>query len=144
MSPTPNAAIATIGIVTDGKFKVPDPISVHFNPVSLQLQVSNTKSNQQESGGKAAQNSGETTAKLTMDLVFDTTDTGEDVTSMTSKLQAFIAPPVPAGKKNTEKPAPPLVLFEWGTLRFKGIVESYKETIDFFSANGYRCGRRSI
>jgi hypothetical protein len=28
------------------------------------------------------------------------------------------------------------VMFDWGTLRFKGIAEGYKETIDFFSANG--------
>jgi len=138
-SPTPTAqavALATIGIVTDGKFEVPDPIPVHFNPVSLQLQISNTNSGQKSSAGKAAQNNAETTTKLTMDLVFDSTDTGEDVAITTSKLRAFVAPPAPAGKQTTEKPALPLLLFEWGTLRFRGVADSYKETIDFFSANG--------
>jgi hypothetical protein len=138
-SPTPTAqpvALASIGVVTDGQFLVPDPITVHFNPVSLQLQVSATNPNQTSGGGKATQSSGETTSKLTMDLIFDTTDTGEDVSLETRKLQAFVKPVASASKQNTDKPAPPLVLFEWGTLRFRGIMDSYKETIDFFSANG--------
>ena len=139
MSPTPNAtavALATIGVVTNGEVEASTKVTVHFNPVSLQLQVSSTNPNQTSGGGKATQSSGETTSKLTMDLVFDTTDTGEDVTLLTRKLQAFVKPVVSSGKKNTDKPAPPRLLFEWGTLRFPGIMESYKETIDFFSANG--------
>jgi hypothetical protein len=28
------------------------------------------------------------------------------------------------------------VLFQWGQLKFKGIAESYRETLDFFSADG--------
>jgi len=138
-SPTPTAqpvALASIGIVTDGKFEVPDPITVHFNPVSLQLQVNATNPNKTSGGGKATQSSGETSSKLTMDLIFDTTDTGEDVSLETRKLQAFVKPVASAAKQNTDKPAPPLLLFEWGTLRFRGIMDSYKETIDFFSANG--------
>ncbi len=71
-------------------------------------------------------------AKLTLDLVFDTTDSGEDVTTITRRVQAFLQP----DPKVKKEPPPPLVLFEWGTLRFKGIAESYKETIDFFSADG--------
>jgi hypothetical protein len=29
-----------------------------------------------------------------------------------------------------------VVLFEWGTFKFQGLVESYKETIDFFAPTG--------
>lgn len=132
-SSTPNAqpvALATIGIVTGDGDQVREPISVHFNPVSLQLTVSNEL---KDSGNaQRKQYIAKTTTKLTMDLVFDTTDSGVDVTLTTRKLQAFIAPKSKA-KKQTP---PPCVLFDWGTLRFKGIAESYKETIDFFSANG--------
>ena len=136
-SPTPSAqpvALATIGVVTGGNDEVSDPIPVHFNPVSLQLQVSNElkdTGNQQRKQFIA-----KTTTKLTMDLVFDTTSNGEDVTKTTRKLQAFLAPQSPPGKPPPKEVPPPLVLFDWGTLRFKGIAEGYKETIDFFSANG--------
>jgi hypothetical protein len=136
-SPTPGAqavALATIGVVTGGNDEVSDPIPVHFNPVSLQLQVSNElkdTGNQQRKQFIA-----KTTTKLTMDLVFDTTANGEDVTKTTRKLQAFLAPQSPPGKPPPKEVPPPLVLFDWGTLRFKGIAEGYKETIDFFSANG--------
>ena len=132
-SPTPNAqpvALATIGIVTGDGDQVPEPIPVHFNPVSLQLTVSNEL---KDSGNaQRTQYIAKTTTKLTMDLIFDTTDSGVDVTLTTRKIQAFIAPKSKA-KKQTP---PPCVLFDWGTLRFKGIAEGYKETIDFFSANG--------
>lgn len=136
-SPTPNAqavAIASIGVVTGGNDEVADPISVHFNPVSLQLAVSNEL---KDSGNQQRkQFIAKTTTKLTMDLIFDTTGTGEDVTKTTRKIQAFLAPQSPPGKPPPKEVPPPLVLFDWGTLRFKGIAEGYKETIDFFSANG--------
>lgn len=133
-SPTENAqpvALATIGAVIDGD-NVPDPIEVHFNPVSVQLQVSNELKD--TGNAERKQYIAKTTTKLTMDLVFDTTDTGADVTKTTRKLQAFLAPEMPPGE--TKQTPPPQVLFSWGTLAFKGIAESYKETIDFFSANG--------
>jgi hypothetical protein len=125
-------ALATIGAVTNGD-NVSDPIEVHFNPTSLQLQVSNEPNN--DSSAQRTQYTAKITAKLTMDLIFDTTDTGVDVTQTTCKLQAFVAPPPPADKKAAQTP-PPLVLFSWGTLAFKGLAENYKETIDFFSASG--------
>ena len=46
---------------------------MHFNPASLQYTVSNKEEGQ---GAKKKQYVSETSAKLTMDLVFDTTDTG--------------------------------------------------------------------
>lgn len=135
-SPTSAArpvVLAMIGVV-GANDEVADPIAVHFNPASLQLAVSNElkdTGNQQRT-----QYIAKTSTKLTMDLIFDTTDKGEDVTKTTRKLQAFVAPPKPPGQAPPKEPPPPQVLFEWGTLRFKGIAEGYKETIDFFSANG--------
>lgn len=134
--PTPSAqpvVLAMIGVVGANN-EVADPIAVHFNPASLQLAVSNEL---KDTGNqKRTQFIAKTTTKLTMDLIFDTTDKGEDVTKTTRKLQAFVAPQPPPGQTAPKEAPPPQVLFEWGTLSFKGIAESYKETIDFFSANG--------
>jgi hypothetical protein len=137
-SPTPNAqavALARLAVVTGDSGETGEALTVHFNPVSLQLQVSNEL---KDTGNQdRRQYIAKTTTKLTMDLQFDTTDTGQDVTGVTRRLQSFVAPPPPAGgRPASNQPAPPVVVFEWGTLKFKGIVESYKETIDFFSANG--------
>jgi hypothetical protein len=120
---------------SDGKIAAADRITVQFNPVSLQLTVTNEPPKDSKDD-KATQLIGTTSAELTMDLIFDTTDSGEDVLKTTKKLQAFVAPPLPTGKTAGKPMAAPQVLFEWGTLRFKGIAKSYKETIDFFSANG--------
>jgi hypothetical protein len=63
-----------------------------------------------------------------MDLIFDTTPTGEDVRISTEKVARFMEP--------DENKIPPIVQFEWGTYTFQGMMESYRETIDFFAANG--------
>ena len=62
-----------------------------------------------------------------MDLVFDSTHTGEDVRIDTKKIAKFMDP---------EDEVPPVVKFKWGTFIFQGMAEKYKETIDFFSASG--------
>ena len=102
-------------------------VTVHFNPASLQYTVSNTLKDQ-GSGAKKKQYVSQTTAKLTMDLVFDTTDTGEDVRATTDKMAKLLKPHGPSGKQ-----VPPLVEFGWGVYRFTGMVEQYKETLDFFA-----------
>jgi hypothetical protein len=112
------------------KFKVvgaQDDIEVHFNPESLQYTITNTLKNKGR-GNNRKQYVSESTGKLTMDLVFDTTDKGEDVRLHTVKVAKFMEP--------TGDKTPPVVVFTWGLYRFKGMVENYKETIDFFSANG--------
>ena len=101
-------------------------IEVHFNPVSLQYTVSNTL--EKGKGNDKKQYVTQSTGKLTMDLVFDTTTDGQDVRTFTEKIARFMEP--------DEKKIPPIIQFEWGTYKFQGMVESYKETIDFFSADG--------
>lgn len=118
-------ALATIGVVDE------EPIEVHFNPVSLQFTISNQL---KESGG--TQYVATATMKLAMDLIFDSTDTGRDVTETTRKIQAFLGPETPPGEGATNQPPPPKVRFEWGTIRFEGFAEGYKETLDFFSIDG--------
>lgn len=112
----------------------PDPsgrLEVHFNPASLQLQLSNTL---EQKGGKTTEHVTTSSAKLTMDLVFDSTGTLTDVRLATKKLVNMLAPRGGKTKKFVGEVRP--VLFEWGTFTFEGIIESYKETLDFFSAGG--------
>lgn len=133
--PTPDSpavAIARLGAVTGRNDGVSEWIDVHFNPATLQLQVSNELKDTQNNERK--QYVAKANAKLTMELQFDTTDSGEDVTRTTQKLQAFISPPL--NQQNQQQIPPPVVFFEWGRVKFKGVAESYKETIDFFSPNG--------
>jgi hypothetical protein len=107
------------------------PIEVHFNPVSLQYQITNTVS-RTGSGDTSKQHVSQASAKLTMDLVFDTTDSGDDVRSHTGKIANFMRPVGGDDNQNT----PPVVEFAWGSYKFQGMVDSYRETLDFFAASG--------
>jgi hypothetical protein len=102
-----------------------------FNPVSLQYTVTNTLAQQ---GDGRQQYVSQSTAKLTMDLVFDTTDTGKDVRLHTNLIANLMEPKRQVG--TGKRALPDIVVFEWGLFSFQGMVESYKETIDFFSADG--------
>jgi hypothetical protein len=109
-----------------------DVVLVQFNPTSLGYSVQNTLEKKGRDAN-AKQFVAQTTAKLEFDLVFDSTHDGGDVRRETDKIKQFLNP----GDKSTNKDqAPPLVGFRWGTFLFKGIVESFKETLEFFSAEG--------
>jgi hypothetical protein len=129
---TPTPKLEPLATATFKTVKSPEPIevTVHFNPASLQYTVSNTLKDEGKGSDKKQFVTG-TSAKLTMDLVFDTTDTGQDVRETTEKLARMLKAHGPSGKQ-----VPPLVEFGWGLYRFTGIVEQYKETLDFFAAGG--------
>jgi hypothetical protein len=118
-----------------------ETIPVQFNPVSLQVEITNSINQQGEAGG-TNQVSTQSSAKLGLDLLFDTSAVGEDVRSKTRPLRATVRAPQDAqggGAGGGEAGAaftPPLVTFQWGTFTFRGIAESYRETLDFFSADG--------
>lgn len=134
------AQLAKAEVVISGQ-----TIPVQFNPVSLQLEITNSLNQQGEAGG-SHQVSTQSSAKLGLDLLFDTSSAGEDVRSKTRPLRAAVrAPQDGAGSGGGAAPAdsqagaafvPPLVTFQWGTFTFSGIAESYRETLDFFSADG--------
>ncbi len=105
-----------------------DSFDVHFNPQSLQYTITNKLKNT-GSGNSAKQYVDESTGKLTMVLLFDTTDTGEDVRLHTVRVAQLMEP-------DESDKTPPVVEFEWGLYTFAGMVQNYKETIDFFSADG--------
>jgi len=105
-----------------------DSFPIHFNPQTLQYTITNNLRNT-GSGNSSKQYVSDSTGKLSMDLLFDTTDTGEDVRLHTVRVAQLMEP-------NESDKTPPVVEFEWGLYTFAGMLESYKETIDFFSADG--------
>ncbi|MFN8333463.1 MAG: hypothetical protein U0175_25620 [Caldilineaceae bacterium] len=109
------------------QMKAGSDFAVHFNPVSLQYTLKNTL--KEGSGKSKQQHVSQTSAQLSLELIFDTTHSGEDVRVHTVKVVNLMKP-------DAKTKAPPTVQFEWGTFMFRGLIDSYKETIDFFAANG--------
>ena len=116
-------------------------LTVDFDPKSLQLKyavsLQNSGQQTQTSGvqrNKApAQWTSETTT-LTMQLVFDSTTTGQSVQLKTDQLVQLTQPSaVPAGSKTP--PSGKVMRFKWGEFCFYGSVTSIDQTIDYF-ANG--------
>lgn len=118
------------------------PIEVQFNPVSLQVEITNSSS-AGGSSGTTSQIATQSSAKLNLDLLFDSSATGEDVRNKTRHLRAAVRNPQGrnGGGEATSGPAgaayvPPRVSFDWGTFTFAGVADSYRETLDFFSVDG--------
>ncbi len=120
---------------------------VHFNPETLD--ISFTNSIQKGRSKQPAQTVSETTAKLSVELVFDTTFDGTDVRTKTVKIARFMDPDqktVRRKKKNpktgksatrtTKKKIPAIVVFQWGTIWFEGYIDSFKEKLELFSSKG--------
>jgi hypothetical protein len=107
-------------------------ITVHFNPEKLQIDITNTLEDK-GSGKDKKQYVSKSSAKLAMELVFDSTDDGSDVRLQTGKIAKLMEP----GKQQGNQGSPPsIVLFEWGAFKFQGMIDSYKESLEFFSSNG--------
>lgn len=114
------------------------PIKLQFNPSSLQYVVENQlveapAKNGANNNKAATQFVTESTAKLTMDLVFDTTDTGQNVCNQTVEIARLMTP---TGASEGGRTAPSFVKFEWGYYAFDGYIAQFRETIDFFHADG--------
>lgn len=152
-------------IPVSGNEDTPDlnsAIDVQFNPVTLKVNLSNTlKPNTGQGNSRATQFVDKSSSTLTVELVFDTTyieaaasgagsaqgsgsnsggqngsnriEQGSDVRQQTKKIAEKFLKPVESG---SQMQAPSRVLFQWGTFEFVGIVQSYDETLDFFSPQG--------
>jgi len=108
-------------------------VPIDFNPATLEYSIA---LNTQGEGGQTQQAAGAASAKLSLELLFDSTDTGEDVRRKTNLVERLLQPQPPQGGADGPPLAPPMVTFEWGAFTFSGVVDSFKQTMDFFSANG--------
>jgi hypothetical protein len=108
-------------------------VPIDFNPATLDYTIT---INAQGEGGQAQQAAGVASAKLNLELIFDTTDTGDDVRTKTNKVEKMLRPDAGTGGPNAPQQAPPMVTFEWGAFKFVGLVDSFKQTMDFFAPNG--------
>ena len=126
---SPTVASATFKVL-DGAGKGGPPFAVQFNPASLEYTITNEFDDRNGNNG-ARQFVKKSSAKLTMTLVFDTTDVGTSVRDVTANIASLLQPAQDGSKK-----AAPKIQFGWGTYSFNGVAEQFKETIDFFSADG--------
>ncbi len=126
----PTVALATFKVLDGASGSGPRQFDVQFNPASLEHTISNEFDDRNGNNG-ARQFVKKSSAKLTMTLLFDTTLDGASVRNLTSQVSRLLEPSKSGGKKFAPK-----VEFGWGAFSFKGVVEQYKETIDFFSASG--------
>ena len=76
------------------------------------------------------------TEKLTLELFFDTTEEGmggegeeTDVRKLTNRIYQLV-------KIQPETHAPPRILFTWGSLSFRAVVESVQQKFVLFSPSG--------
>ena len=109
-------------------------IEVQFNPVTLKVSLSNSlKANEKSQNTSAAQYVDKSASSLTVELIFDTTIEDEDVRNRTRAIAEAFMKPVESGDKQL---APKRCLFQWGAFEFVGIMQSFDETLDFFSPEG--------
>ncbi|WP_460890820.1 CIS tube protein, partial [Ramlibacter alkalitolerans] len=125
----PTVASATFKVL-EGTGAGRPPFDVQFNPASLEYTITNEFDDRNGNNG-ARQFVKKSSAKLTMTLVFDTTETGASVRDVTANIAGLLEP-----AKDGSKKFAPKVEFGWGSYSFKGVVEQFKETLDFFSATG--------
>jgi hypothetical protein len=113
------------------------PLEVDFNPESLKLSISNAlQANRGRRKKEPPQFVTDSTAKLAVELVFDTTTYGFDVRQITSRVAQMMKPKGSARQQKKKKGIPAIVIFEWGTFLFEGYIDSFNETLDFFAAEG--------
>jgi hypothetical protein len=135
-------ATATLTAITDPRgreLKPPQrrPLEVQFNPEKLELTLTNAmEPNRGRRRREPPQLVTETTAKLSLELLFDTTATGQDVRAQTFQIAQMMQPRPGLRQGGEARGVPSIVLFEWGSLVFQGYIDSYKETLDFFAPEG--------
>src|SRR5271165_5039009 len=93
--PIPTVTKAFLQSLPDG-----DPVWVHFNPASLVYSLENS-TRQQGGDPTRRQYAGQFSGKLTMDLQFDTTDTGDDVRTITNQVAMFMESSAQASKSSS-------------------------------------------
>jgi hypothetical protein len=113
-------------------------VTAHYNPDTLKFSVSTQV--KKEGRNQPVQVVSKTTAKLSFELIFDTTTRGGgDVRQTTWKIIQMMAPEQQGGRRRGRRSAankPVKVEFAWGSSIFLGYIDSLKENLDFFNSAG--------
>lgn len=111
-------------------------ITCMFNPHEYTISKSNSYSETPRNRANTPQfeftKAGAQTLKL--NLLFDTYESGEDVSKITNKLWKFMEPK-DVGNRNNKK-EPPGVAFEWGVFRFVAVITNMTQRFTLFLHDG--------
>lgn len=119
-----------------------DKIDCMFNPEKFSFSTKNQWQPDSVPGKNTPtlRYAGGSSGSFSLNLVFDTTDTGKPVTSYTSKLLALmeINEKMPGYNKAQNNGRPPWVKFHWGTHlhSFKAVITSANVNFTYFSHEG--------
>lgn len=145
------ATLFTVSGPIDNPKRGSKSIKVMFNPTTLKVTLANSlKENERSGNTRAAQYVDKSSSSLSVELVFDSSmdtdegtiseagklkeiDTSKDVRKFTGAIANEFMKQEKVGDKNAE---PKRCMFVWGTFAFVGIMESFDETLDFFSWEG--------
>ncbi len=129
-------------------------VEIQFNPASLAVAMANTLGeNERDDSDKPAQFVDKSSSTLTVELVFDTTDqyftrdvkdangnptgvTEEARVDVRALTQAIAVNFMKQETVGDDTAAPKRCLFAWGTFAFVGVMETFDETLEFFSPEG--------
>lgn len=141
---------AFLEILYQGKPKQKVPCL--FNPETIKITRSNSwgdgkRGGEESTTGKGAPGhgildlefNGLNNGSLSLELFFDTTDTGKPVTEHTDKIMAAmdIEGDASGASPSTQNAQPPRVVFRWGQLQtFQCVIKSASLTFKYFSSAG--------
>lgn len=117
-------------IILDGK-KNRKEFFVQFNPPSLSIEHTNEFSEKKLMGLKGVVNqfTGSKESDLSLELLYDSTNKGNDVRENIKDLDLIV-------NIDSQLHSPPPCQFKWNKITFNGIVSSYKKEFTFFYADG--------
>jgi Contractile injection system tube protein/LysM domain len=118
-----------------------ETIPCMFNPAELSVVRSNSWSGTSLAGQRVPQVKylGAQSGVMTLQLMFDTTDSGEAVTRHTGRVLKLmdVDSSLPGTDPQTNNARPPYVVFHWGNLHsFKAVVSNLSLQFTYFSSTG--------
>ena len=109
-----------------------------FNPFEYTVSKTNTweekAKNQADVPHVEFKKAGAQTLKL--ELIFDTYETGDDVSKTTNKLWKLMESKTRQEGNTTKKVPPPEVAFEWGVFRFEAVITTMTQKFTLFKVDG--------
>ncbi|MCA9873929.1 MAG: LysM peptidoglycan-binding domain-containing protein [Ardenticatenaceae bacterium] len=126
----------TAAVIYDTALGETSGVSCMFNPFEYTVSKTNTYTERAATGSNTtpmefSKSSGQT---LQLALVFDTYETGEDVTITTNKLWKLMEPK--AAQSSDKKPEPPEVAFKWGVFQFEAVITQMTQKFTMFKHDG--------